>query len=245
MPKGGRKGGATFPRYTLDEALGWAKKLVSKTHLGPQSEDIIHSGVVGSKSGTARVRVSSLKQYGLLTGSSSAYVASELAKRIVAAPPDEVKALYTGAVLHAAVFKGLFNTFHGDSVTKPKLKQRAADLNVDPEETDTCVDIYVSSMSTAGLVSIQGDKILHLSATEDLETKESNTGPPADLVQESGTKKDSADKEPADDGAGLSPSEPSVHRPRAVFNVSVTLDSSLDIEKLAKQLELLKRFGAI
>jgi hypothetical protein len=33
--------------------------------------------------------------------------------------------------------------------------------------------------------------------------------------------------------------------PRAVFNVNVTLDSSLDIEKLQKQLELLKRFGAI
>jgi hypothetical protein len=30
-----------------------------------------------------------------------------------------------------------------------------------------------------------------------------------------------------------------------VFNVNVTLDSSLDIEKLQKQLELLKRFGAI
>ena len=34
-------------------------------------------------------------------------------------------------------------------------------------------------------------------------------------------------------------------RPRAVFNVNVTLDSSLDTEKLQKQLELLKRFGAI
>ena len=33
--------------------------------------------------------------------------------------------------------------------------------------------------------------------------------------------------------------------PRAVFNVNVSLDSSLDIEKLQKQLELLKRFGAI
>ena len=32
---------------------------------------------------------------------------------------------------------------------------------------------------------------------------------------------------------------------RAVFNVNVTLDSSMDIEKLQKQLELLKRYGAI
>jgi hypothetical protein len=41
------------------------------------------------------------------------------------------------------------------------------------------------------------------------------------------------------DGAGVASG------PRAVFNVNVTLDSSLDIEKLQKQLELLKRFGAI
>ena len=83
MPKGGRKGGAVFPRIGLVDALAYAKKLVSKTHSGPQQTDIIHSGVVGAKSGVGNVRISALKQYGLLTGDTkTGFSASELAKKM-------------------------------------------------------------------------------------------------------------------------------------------------------------------
>ena len=51
LPK--RKGGTRFPRYNLKDALGWATKLVSKTHLGPQTADVIFSGVLASRGSTA------------------------------------------------------------------------------------------------------------------------------------------------------------------------------------------------
>jgi hypothetical protein len=43
-PKGGRKGGVLFPKLNLKQALEYAKKLVSKTHTGPQAEKTILPG---------------------------------------------------------------------------------------------------------------------------------------------------------------------------------------------------------
>ncbi len=262
MPKGGRKGGSVFPRVTLDDAVTYARKLVSKTHTSAQPRDVILSGVVGAKTGTGDVRISALKQYGFLKGDTkSNFSADDLAKKIAAAPAEELVPLYRQAILRPTVFKKLFDTFHGDTVSKGKLKQRAADLKVHPDKTATCVELYVSGMATAGLVTIEGDQVKHL-ASSDLEPAsvanvegeaESET---ADLSEAEGPQDGpQSDNEGADaenrvtgDQGGASQREPAGNTqpgPRAVFNVNVTLDSSLDIEKLQKQLELLKRFGAI
>lgn len=262
MPKGGRKGGSVFPRVALTEAISYARKLVSKTHTNAQPKDLIFSGVVGTKSGTGDVRMSALRQYGFLKGDAkSNFSADDLAKKIAAAPPEELVPLYRQAMLKPTVFKKLFDTFHGDTVSKAKLKQRAADLKVHPDETATCVDIYVSGMTTAGLVTVEGDQVKHLSDVE----AAAATGVAAEIESEMTDEESVAEdftetSDSSGEGAvvavnganeggktvktlpltGVGPSTP-----RAVFNVNVTLDSSLDIEKLQKQLEVLKRFGAI
>lgn len=239
MPKGVRKGGTRFPRQTLGDSLVWAKKLVAKTHLAPQPEGFVLSGVVGNSSSTGQIRLSTLKQFGLMEGDSKGYIASELAKRIEAAPAEERSALYRTAALSPPVFKALFETFHGDEVTHAKLKQRAAELKVHPEETGKCADIYVASMVTAGLATLDGDKIEHLSAIDIA------TPSPSPLIAEQGD----TDEAKIADGDGEGPEDEAqleVPNPkRAVFNVNVTLDSSLDTEKLERQLRLLKKFGAI
>src|SRR4051812_18032682 len=100
MPKGGRKGGIVFPRIALKDALGYARKLVSKTHTSAQPQDVIFSGVVGTKGGPGNVRISALKQYGFLKGDAkSNFSADELAKQIIAAPQEELTLLYRRAVL--------------------------------------------------------------------------------------------------------------------------------------------------
>lgn len=264
MPKGGRKGGSVFPRVTLNDAIGYARKLVSKTHTAPQPQDVILSGVVGAKGGTGSVRMSALKQYGFLKGDMKAnFSADDLAKKIAAAPPEELAPLYRQAVLKPTVFKKLFDTYHGDIVSKAKLKQRAADLKVHPDETATCVDLYVSGMTTAGLATVEGDLVKHLTSSDvaagskasavaeaepettdeesigvELFEAEGSGGENASVASNSATDADKGAKTHALNGVDQT-------GPRAVFNVNVTLDSSLDIEKLQKQLELLKRFGAI
>jgi hypothetical protein len=165
----------------------------------------------------------------------------------VSTPPEELLPLYQQAALRPAVFKAIFDTYHGDSVTRAKLKQRAADLKVHPDETESCVDTYVSSLELAGLVTVDGDQVRHSVANSI-----SNDVASAGLDEENGD--DSNEGETRDEGNQGTYKLPSADkngemeetgRPRAVFNVNVTLDSSLDTEKLQKQLELLKRFGAI
>lgn len=263
MPKGGRKGGSVFPRVALADALGYAKKLVSKTHTGPQTRDVVLMGVIGSKHDKGEIGMSALKQYGLMTGDTkSNFSADDLAKKISAAPAEELVPLYRRAALRPAVFKALFETYHGDTVSKAKLKQRAADLKVHPDETGNCVDLYVASMATAQLVTIAGEQITHLASAE-------ATAPAVPLAEEVDDNASEADTLVSDDSALLVTAEgPLVvppdgaamgaksnagavrdidggTAPRAVFNVNVTLDASLDVEKLEKQLALLRRYGAL
>jgi hypothetical protein len=266
MPKGGRKGGTSFPRVSLADSLGYAKKLLAKTHTGPQPQDVIFAGVVGAKSGTGQVRISALKQYGLLKGDAKAnYTAEELAKQIGGAPQDELQPLLRKAALRPAVFKKVFDAFHGDVVTKAKLRQRVIDLHVHPEEADTCVSLYISGMTTAGLVAVDGDKVAHV-ASKDVDKaiptatcdQSADSEPDKHEHKEpEAVESDSAEIDlPAQRTAPENGSEGDANKgsrsqqapssaPRAVFHVNVTLDSSLDTEKLQKQLELLKRFGAL
>lgn len=244
-PKGVRKGGTRFPRYSLKDALPWGKKLVSKTHLGAQPRDVVFAGVVGSASTTGEIKVSALKQYNLLEGTAKAYMATQLAREIEAAPVEELPPLLRKAALAPDVFDALFRTFHGDEVTLAKLKQRAADLKVHPEETERCVKLYVESLELAGLATKKGDSVQH----ESEQGPAKAVLPPSNNDDEENNSEqaelDSVDTPPSEEASIIQPDQDLNIRPRAVFNVSVSLDSSLDTEKLEKQLRLLKKFGAI
>lgn len=70
-PKGGRKGGTTFPRLALQQALEYAKKLVSRTAISAQPEATVLAGIFGNSGPEGKVRLSALKQFGLLEGTSN------------------------------------------------------------------------------------------------------------------------------------------------------------------------------
>ena len=248
MPKGGRKGGSIFPRVSLNDALGYAKKLVVKTHANRISQDVVLSGVVGAKSGIGNIRMSALKQYGLIVGDKKAlFTASDLAKKIAAAPAEEAVALYRQCVLKPTIFKGLSETFHGDAVSRAKLRQRAAELKVHPEETETCVDVYVSSMALAELVTVDGEQVTHVLPTS------APTPAPTEVKAEDGEQdgQDASDEIDGEDAAEeVEAEDPALPSPRgravkAVVTVNVTLDSTTDSDKLAKQLALLRKYGAL
>lgn len=254
MPRGGRKGGSVFPRVALKDALIYAKKLVTKTHVARIPRDVLLTGVTGAKSGTGEIRASAMKQYGFVIGDTkNLFGASDLAKKIGAAPPDEIVLLYQQAALNPAIFKGLAQTFHGDTVSKAKLKQRASDLKVHPEETEACVDIYISSMLTAELVTVDGEQITHLvtgrdaEAVSDTHLDDSNEVPDEPDESQDAIQQDGDDHDAQQEGGPVGGINLKLENkiPRAVFNVNVQLDASLDTEKLEKQLALLKKYGAI
>lgn len=240
MPKGGRKGGRRFPQYPLKDAVKWAEKLVSKTHGGPQPDDLIKAGVVEAKSGVGDMRISALKQFDLMDGTSKGYSATDLAKELRSAPDEEKRPLYVRAALKPEVFKAIYETYQGDSVSAAKLKQRAADLQVHPDASAKCVDVYVETMEFAGLVTRNGDTLVHVAKGEVSSSDPIETGTEENIgeVQDTTEKYDVEDQ--VHNAGGTS-----TRRGVATVQVNINLDSTLDTEKLQKQLELLRRYGAL
>ncbi|WP_439571346.1 hypothetical protein [Sphingomonas sp.] len=217
--------------------MEWAKKLVAKTHGGPQTADIIYAGVLETKGTRGEVKASALRQFNLMDGPKEAYSATDLAKKITAAPPEELTPLLKQAALFPPLFKSIFDTFHGDTFSIGKLKQRASELNVHPENVESAISIYCSSLEYAGLISVDGDKITHKSASElefSADNEESETT--SEAAEDASTEREYPDADAEDVTRGS---------PRAIFHVNVNLDASLDSDKLEKQLALLKRYGAI
>jgi hypothetical protein len=251
MPSGGKKGGAIFPRFNLDAAITAAKRLVSKSHSASVPRDIYFSGVLQVSGPRAEVKSSSIKQYGFLLGNAKdGFSASPLAKQVAMSEGPERTAALKQAALSPKVFKGIFDAFHGDTVAKSRLKQRAGELNIHPDMLEMCVKIYLDSLTAAGLVSVNGDQITHLAeaaasptatvGADDEEgaaatSEEIGKAEPAQLIDK--TKSEGDEKVQKD--------RITTRTGRALINVNISLDSSLDIDKLAKQLELLKKFGAI
>lgn len=245
MPKGGRVGGAVFPRMTLQDALALAAKLVNKTHSGPVSQDVVFSGVVGAKSGAGKIKMSSLKQYGLMQGTiSSKFSATALARQISAAPDEELPDLYRKAMLSPTIFQKLFGTLHSDTYSRSKIKQLAAQLKVHPSQTSNCTKIYLSGMQLAGLVTIDGEQVTH-SPQDKQPNRESDSAENDDSENSNDLIESEEADRPPDNTLQNSFGENGGSITKAVFHVNVTIDSSFDIDKLRQHLDLLKQYGAI
>jgi hypothetical protein len=245
--KGGRKGGTLFPKLNLKLALDYNKKLVSKTHTGPQSEKTILPGVFGSATNPGKVRASALKQYGLLEGTVDAYKATQLAKDIDAAPDEDRPPLLQRAFLNSKLFNELFQTFHGDTVSKSKIEQRAKGLQVHPESAGECAQLFIESAVTASLGTMDGDSILLVKSGEVAPSPETDTG---DEIEQPNAERNgdiSEEKEEvivgANEGDTGSGTPQGRDKPGIVLNL--TVDPSSDPDKLEKQLRLLRQFGIV
>jgi hypothetical protein len=259
MPKGGRKGGAIFPRLGLKQALEYSKKLVSKTAVAAQPAATVLAGVFNNAGPEGKVRLSALKQFGLLEGTPAAYKATQLARDIEAAADEtERKPLLQRAMLAPKVYRELVNTYQGDQASKAKIKGRVQQLHVHPDLSEACADLFVASTVTAMLGTSDGDGV-RLDATSANQT-ETPEGEETEVdVSLPGDHLDSDSALGAKDGQGSTAAALSkigdqsdegklpAPRPRTAADVTVNLavDSSLDGDKLERQLALLRRYGLI
>jgi hypothetical protein len=239
-PKGGRKGGAVYPRIDLKQAHGYAIKLVSKTHTGPQSEKIILPGVFHNSGANGKVKVSALKQYSLLQGEPNAYESTQLAKDINSAPSNEVGSLLQKACLSPNVFKTLFETFHNDTVAIAKIRQQTINLKVHPDSADDCVKIFTDSLVYAGLAQVDQDQVI-LSTTSKFPEKTETEETQIEEHLENDSKDTDVEHENKDPEFKQTDRRPIT----PAFHVNISIDSSMDPEKLEKILKVLKQHGAI
>jgi hypothetical protein len=248
MPKGGRKGGTLFPKINLEQAGEYAKKLVAKTQTGSQPASTVLTGVFGSATSAGKVRASALKQFGLLEGGSKAYKATKLAKEINAAPEEDRGPLLQRAFLNSKLFKEIFDTFHGDTVTKAKIRQRALGLDVHTDSADECVELFIDSAVAAGLGTLSGDSITLVKAGAVApaagETDEGEGAAEPQEPEAAGAGVAEASAAPKSD-AGSETEKPTPRGSKTGVTVTLNVDSSSDPDKLEKQLKLLRQFGVI
>lgn len=242
--KGGRKGGATFPRTNLKQAIEYAKKLVSKTHTGPQPQNIIYPGVFGVTSSRGNPKASALKQYKLMKGTPEAFEATELAKSISVAPDEEVKDLLIQSFLSVKLFKTSFDTFKGDTVSGAKIKQQAASHNVHPDSLDEFLTIFTQSCIYSGLASKDGEDFcfsldLHIQDIEDQieeETLEEN-------IENNGEEPEAGDAEEKPEKPNVQQKDLGASKQKA--DIQIKIDPSMDPEKLDKLLAVLQKYGQL
>lgn len=241
-PKGGSKGGTRFPRVSLEKALEYSKKLVSKTHTGPQPASIILPGVFGTAGPDGQVRASALKQYGLLTGKKEAYSASELAQNLNGATPEDARNHAKEVFLNPLVFKKLFDTYCDDNTSKAKIRQQASNLKVHPDSLDECVKIFIESAVCAGLATEKGDSVEIHAAPKLIENSDEEEG-------ESG--EDSSHEDTNDDANVLDLDKVDIDQDRGngrtsqKSNIDIRIDPSMDPEKLDELLAVLQKYGQI
>jgi hypothetical protein len=247
MPKGGAKGGTRFPRLDLKKAVEYAKKLVSKTHTGGQTKEIIFPGVFNtSHSGNGGVRLSALKQYGLSEEVEGLVKATEFAREIAASPDDELSPLLQRACLSPKVFHDIYETYQGDSINLSKIKQFAIKADVHLDTADDFTQVISQSLVYCGLAQLNGDEI----SIQSKESKIADGGEEAENLEgvdnleaeNDVPQEDTLSKMPA----GSTQNKTIVKRtPASTVQVSINLDSTMDADKLDKMLRLLKSYGAI
>lgn len=241
--RGVKRGGKRIPRYGLEDALAWSDKLVSKTYNSAQPLDLIKASVVEAKSGVGDVKVSALRQYGLLEGNSAGLTATPLAREIKSAAPEARQELIRRAALRPEAFKALYETFQGDDVTMARLRQRAAEIGVHPDTAEECAELYSKTIVFAGLATRDGDEIRHAEASAASSTAEDLEQLEDESAEDGGDRGDGGANQRAEPDPEPLRSNP--RRGAATVQVNINVDSSLDTEKLEKQLDLLRRYGAL
>ena len=161
-------------------------------------------------------------------------------------PSEEVRPKLQVAALTPAIFKALFDTFQGDTTPKSKIKYRLSNLNVHPESTGECADNYADTLEYAGLATVSGDEVNHIAASEQSSTRELHESKPAKIDREEAESlAQNAEMRKENDSPQANTALESSAKPGVMFNVNVSLDASLDSDKLAKQLELLRSYGVL
>ena len=250
MPKGGRRGGTLFPKINLQKALEYSKKLVSKTHNGPQPEQTILVGVFNNKGPGGGVRASALKQYGLMEGDTAAYSASPLARQIEAAIPEERPALTQRAFLTPKLFKQIYDTLQSETASRARVRQVVVTAKVHPDSADECVACFIDGAVHSGLGTLDGENVVLVNAgavvvspadgqdAEELEehVEETEQGNEAGAAQTEAATVNNGSAQQRGQAGGVS---------NADVRVNLAVDSSSDPDKLEKQLKLLKQYGLL
>ena len=222
-----KKGGTTFPRYDLGELLAYVKPIHSKTYNTTLNLEQVSLGVFNLKvSVAAKIKLSALRQFGLVDGRNSALSASKLCADIAVKSEDERLPCLQRAFFNVKPFEEVFKTFKGGETQKNKIAQYAtSSLRVHPDNAPEFARIFVKSAFVAGLG--EGDE-------NSIKLRNTDAESATELPQN--TNQNIPQNEKKEKSNYIKSDKP---------EVTIQIDATLDPEKLKKQLDLLRQYGLI
>ncbi|OFX55631.1 MAG: hypothetical protein A2W86_14140 [Bacteroidetes bacterium GWD2_45_23] len=248
--KRGKKGGTQFPRYSLEHLYPFLKNLASKTHTNSISLEQLSAGVfgLGANSTAGKVKLSALKQFGLITGDYRQLKNTELTTKITMSDGAELKSYLQQAFQKVSVFVNTLNTYQNSKTDKTKIGQYAVStLKVHPDMKDDFVSVLIESAKISELCTIDGNSVLFGSLSKSI-PNETITTDSIENETEENTNEDFIET-PTQNQVNFEPRLQSNHSRKSGqisnINVNIDVDPSMDPEKLEKLLKLLKNYGAI
>lgn len=248
--KRGKKGGTQFPRYSLEHLYPFLNSLASKTHTNTITLEQLCAGVfgVGANSPAGKIKLSALKQFGLLAGDYKKLKSSELTTKITISDGSELKYYLQQAFQKVAIFVNSLNTFQNSKIDKLKIGQYAVStLKVHPDMKENFVSVLIDSAKIAGLCTLDGNNVTFTSFL-----KSADDGTEEQVFSEN-TAEEQDNREvlesTVEPESPMSPSQQISNTKRSGqlsnINVNIDVDPSMDPDKLEKLLKLLKSYGAI
>jgi hypothetical protein len=214
--------------------------------------------LLGATSARGAVKLSAMKQFGLLEEDSrSLFRPTLLAQALAGDNGCQGLALMRQAALKPKVFRELFSTFQGRTISRADVQHRAQALGVHADSALICVSLYVRSLETAQLAFLAGDAVAHAPAGDGLLGVTSNDAESLERYAEQSATDALAiagGAGPGDRsslgralfsqrvGGGAIETHP---QPQWALTFNLVLSDNTDVAKLEQHLALLRRYGAL
>jgi hypothetical protein len=228
----GPKGGTRYPRYSLTELEPQLKLIASKTTTAALDYESFCMGVFGvGYKDVCQVKMSSLKQFGLVQYEKNQISATNLCRKIALRDDNEREVLFRKAFYNVNPFLRVLQTFSGRKSSASEIGTFAVEtVKVHIDNKDDFVEKFIDSAKKAGLCADdQGMYRLQLiEMTEDTTDLQTNIEP------------ETMDEQDTENGF---PS--TIKSKHGNVKIEVKVDPTLDPEKLEKQLEKLRKYGLI
>jgi len=229
--KGGRKGGKTYPRYSLEELDKYIERVSSKASTKPLDHKSFCAGVFDIKHNpVCKTKISALKQFGLIEEKGNELLATQLCKQVGFRPKEERAPYYAEAFKKVDLFVLAAGTYGGKKATLAQLGTYAVEtLGIHFDNKEGFATKLIDSAKIAGLCHEQDDGYV-FSSIDSSETQERE----AEGTTEGGVQ---APAKP--------PEQKTESRTGGRVNIELKIDSTVSPEQLEKYLQKLRDFGLI
>ena len=237
--KGGRKAGANFARYSLEEMVSYAEALCATRKAGKLDATKVCTAVLNStaKSTKGIGMLAALRAYGLVTGTDDELGLTKICQELPLAEDEELVRLLQEAFLSCPAFKRVYDNFTPISQDLFKIGTfTTTEVGVNVDNKEEFVDVFLKSLEYAKLGQVKDNKVNFVPRIAEEEQAPEGEEEPEDNQQ--------AGQEQVPAGGDTSTAD-EVGRCEVRASVDIKIELTPDPDELKKQLAVLREYNIV